>query len=264
MYAEVRTVDRLSPTMIRVVLGGGELDHYEPSPATDAYVNARFVPHDSPVTVPFTDADLEGLAAEHRPKPRRFTVRRWDGASQELTIDFVAHGDEGYAGSWAQRAIPGDRLQFQGPGGSYRPADDVDWHLLVGDESALPAIGASLEALPAGRRAVAVIVVDDAACEIELPTEADADIVWVHRDGAVDIEQVLPDAVAGLEFPAGTFDVFVHGEAAETRAVRKHLIADRGIDPDRASISPYWRRTYTDEAWRQVKRTWMAEQADDA
>lgn len=238
MYAEVRSVERLSPTMIRVVLGGGELESYEPSPAADAYINARFLPKDSPVQVPFEPDDLEGIDAALRPKPRRFTMRRWDGQALELTIDFVAHGDEGYAGSWAQRTQPGDRLQFSGPGGSYRPADDVDWHLFVGDESALPAIGASLEALPAGRRAEVIAVVDDADCRIDLPSEAEVNVTWVYRRGAADIETVLPAAVEALDFPAGSFDVFVHGKAAETRAIRRFLLAEHDIAKDRASISP--------------------------
>ena len=263
MYAEVRRVEQLTPTMVRVVLGGGELDSFEPSPATDAYINARFIPKASPVVVPFSDDDLEAIPAELRPKPRRFTVRRWDETARELTIDFVAHGDAGHAGSWAQRTGPGDRLQFSGPSGSYRPADDVDWHLLVGDESALPAIAASLEALPARRRADVIAVVDNANCQIDLESDGDVAVTWLHRDTTDDPESLLPDAVASHPFPDGTFDVFVHGEAAEVRAVRKHLLADRAVSLDGASISPYWRRTYTDEDWRAVKRQWIAEQAAD-
>ena len=64
--------------------------------------------------------------------------------------------------------------------------------------------------------------------------------------------------------PGGTPDVFVHGEAAEVRAVRRHLLGDRGIRRAGTSISPYWRRTMTDEAWREVKAAWLAEQELDA
>ncbi len=264
MYAEVQTVERLSPSMVRVVLANGDLDHFEASDATDSYINARFLPHGSPVTVPFVGDDLDGLAPEHRPRPRRFTVRRWDQDRQELTIDFVAHGDVGYAGAWAQRAEPGDRLQFMGPGGSYRPSTDVDWHLFVGDESAFPAIAASVESLPAGAIAKVFVVVDGPENELDIESSADVEVTWLHRNSSAVDEDLLPLAVASAEFPKGTFDVFVHGEASETRAVRKHLIAERGVDPSTASISPYWRRTFTDEAWREVKRDWMAEQAADA
>jgi NADPH-dependent ferric siderophore reductase len=264
MYAEVHHVETLSPSLLRVHLTGGTLNEFEASGATDAYINARFLPADSTLTVPFSSDDIDRAAPEHRPRPRRFTIRRWDAATQTLSIDFVVHGDVGYAGAWAQRAKPGDRLQFSGPGGSYRPSPNVDWHLLAGDESALGAIGASIEALAPGERALAFVVVDNAAGEIELPSAGDVDVRWLHRAGAEDPEALLAEAVSEASFPAGSFDVFVHGEAAEVRAVRRHLVADRGVDPSTASISPYWRRTFTDEDWRRVKRQWMAEQLLDA
>lgn len=70
----------------------------------------------------------------------------------------------------------------------------------------------------------------------------------------------MADAVAELAWRPGTVEVFVHGEAGEVRSVRRHLLDARNIDRSRASISPYWRRDHTDEAWRAVKRQWMAEQ----
>ncbi len=132
-----------------------------------------------------------------------------------------------------------------------------------GDESAIPAIAASLEVLPSTGRAEVIAVVDNPDCELDLTSEATLNVTWVHRDGAADIGAVLPDAVAAHRFPDGTFDVFVHGEAGEVRSVRKHLLAERGVDESTASISPYWRRTYTDEGWREVKRSFLAEQAAD-
>ena len=262
MYADVSTIEHLSPSLVRITLTGGELEAFPGSDATDAYINARFVPAGSPVAVPFTADDVAALPAEQRPRPRRYPIRRWDREASTLAIDFVVHGDDGYAGPWAQRAQPGDRLQFDGPGGSYRPSPDVDWHLLAGDESALGAIGASLEALPADARALAFVVVDGPDHEIELPSNAAVDVVWLHRNDAANPEALLPQALAAATFPAGTFDVFVHGEAAEVRAAREHLRDGRGVDVDAASISPYWRRRHTDEEWRAVKRDWLVEGAD--
>lgn len=263
MYAEVQRVETLSPDLVRVVLAGGTLDQFEGSDATDAYVNARFLPPESPVQVPFGPDDLDGVADEHRPRPRRFTVRSWDPVDRVLAIDFVVHGDVGYAGRWARNAKPGDRLQFEGPGGSYSPSPDVDWHLLVGDESALGAIGASLDRLGPGERAVVFAVVDTRGAEIDLSSAGDVVVHWLYRDeaealGLDDPESWVADGLARVDLPAGTFDVFVHGEAGEVRAVRRHLEVDRGVDLSSASISPYWRRKHTDEEWRKVKREWMA------
>lgn len=259
MYGEVQYVQELSPDLVRVVLGGGTLDTFEGVAATDAYINARFIPEGSPVQVPFTQEEVEEVSAEHRPRPRRFTIREWDAESRLLSIDFVVHGDVGYAGSWAQRAKPGDRLQFQGHGGSYRPSSEVDWHLLVGDESAMGAIGASLQVLEPGDRAVVFAVVQSRGCEVEFSTSADVTINWLYREEAPDSESWVADAVAAAEFPTGTFDSFVHGEAGEVRAVRRHLESDRGVDVSSESISPYWRRRHTDEDWRKVKREFMAQ-----
>ena len=99
MYAEVQSVEELSPRLLRVVLAGGTLHQFEPSDATDAYVNARFLPPGSPITVPFDPRQLEAVPAELRPRPRRFTVRRWDPRHISLTIDFVVHGDTGLRGT---------------------------------------------------------------------------------------------------------------------------------------------------------------------
>lgn len=260
MYAEVDRIEKLSPDLLRVVLTGGTLENFKGSPATDAYINARFVPAGSPVTVPFTPEDLEAVPADMRPRPRRFTIRNWDAELRQLSIDFVAHGDSGYAGSWAQRAKPGDRLQFEGPGGSYRPSPDADWHLFVGDESAMGAIGASLQSLKAHDKALVFAIVQAPGCEIDLPTDASADVRWLYRESSEGSDTWVADAVAATSFPNGTFDVFVHGEAGEVRTVRRHLADDRGIDLAGASISPYWRRRHTDEEWRKVKRQWMSGQ----
>lgn len=263
MYAVVQSVERLTPTMVRVVLGGGELADFQSTGCADEYVNAFFVPEGAPYGVPFEPDDLDGVDTALRPKPRRFTVRSWDEATKHLTIDFVAHGEVGYAGRWAQRARPGDRLQFRGPGGGYVPDPAAAWHLLVGDESALPAIAASLERLSPGARAIALVIVDGPDNEQPVDSPGDVDLVWLHRRDSPKPEDLLVDAVAALQFPPGAVDLFVHGEAGEIRAVRRHLMVDRGIDVADASISPYWRRDHDDEAWRAVKADWLAEQAAD-
>lgn len=255
--------------MVRVVLGGDGLAAFESCEFTDQYVNCLFLPDGCPLEVPFGADEGRALDPSLRPRPRRYTVRRWDAEQGLLTIDFVAHGDVGFAGRWAQRATVGDRLQLLGPGGGYRPDPDADWHLLVGDESALPAIAASLEVLPAGRPAEVVLVVDGPDHEQPLPavgalTAVEAVRVrWLHRSTSPTPETLLVDAVADLDWRPGAVDVFVHGEAGEVRAVRRHLLAERGVDKGAASISPYWRRDHDDEAWRTVKRAWLAEQEND-
>lgn len=262
-YGTVEATEWLTPAMMRVVFGGDGLAGFASSGFADEYVNALFLPDGAPYSVPFDVDEARAGAPEHRPRGRRYTVREWDSEVRRLTIDFVTHGDEGFAGRWAQGAVPGDRLQMLGPSGGYAPDPDADWYLMAGDESALPAIAASLERIPAGRRCVVRVVVDDAGHEDDLETEGDLDLEWLHRRSAEVPEDLLPAAIAAIRWAPGQPDVFVHGEAGEVRAVRRILVAERGIEKDSASISPYWRRNHTDEAWRRVKREWLAEQERD-
>ena len=241
MHAIVRSTTRLTPSMIRVVLSGGDLDDFEMPTDTDAYVN---------LSLPQADGD--------QPARRRYTVRSWDEEAKELTLDFVVHGDAGVAGPWAARAREGDVLEFTGPGSGYRPHPDADWHLLVGDESALPAIAASLEAVPEDALVVVRLVCDGPEHEVELSTRGTLDLEWLHRAGDESDVDLLVDSVRSLAFPRGRVHAFVHGEADEIRAIRRHLLAERGLERRDMSCSPYWRRTMTDEAWRQVKRDFVA------
>jgi NADPH-dependent ferric siderophore reductase len=259
VHGTVESTERLTPSLVRVVLGGPGLVDFAMPDDTDAYVNIAIPPPDVPYGPIFDPkAAREAHPREWWPARRRYTVRWWDAESRRLALDFVVHGAEGVAGPWAENAVPGDVLVFEGPGGGYRPDPDADWHLLLGDESALPAIAASLEVLPAGARAVVRLVVDGPDGEVPLLSAADLDLAWLHRVTADDPARLLPDAVETVDFPPGRVHAFVHGEADEIRALRKHLLHDRGLARADMSCSPYWRRTMTDEAWRAVKRDFVA------
>lgn len=263
LYGTVVRTEQLSPRMVRVVFGGDGLRTFASTGFTDEYVNAQFLPEDAPYSVPF---DVDALKAEPReiqPRGRRETVRRWNPQAGELTLDIVTHGDEGFAGRFASRAREGDRLQMLGPSGGYSPRPDADWHLLIGDESALPAIAAALDGLDPVATARVVAVVDGAADRVPLECGADVEIVWVLREEHQGDPDALLHAVEDLVFPVGDPHAFVHGEAGEVRAIRKHLFGERGIPREDQSISPYWRREHTDEQWRQIKRQWLADSALD-
>lgn len=264
LYGEVVSTEPLTPQLVRVVLGGEGLVGFEPSGDTDQYVNCFFAPDGAPYDVPFDDAAVRELPRESRPFPRRITVRAWDGLRRELTLDIAVHGDAGYAGRWVTHAEPGDRLQFRGPAGGYRPDPDADCYLFVGDESALPAIAASAEAVPAGRPVVIVAEVDNTSGELAISSPGAVELHWVHRAHREDeLEPLLADAVAALPLPDGVVSAFVHGEAVATRAVRRVLLSKRIVDPARLSCSPYWRRGYDEEQWRTIKGGWVREVAND-
>lgn len=264
MHAQVTETRWLTPGMVRIELGGGDLDGFEMPDATDTYINIALPPAGAPYGPVFDPAEVRREQPQELwPARRRYTIRDWDPERRRLQVDFVVHGDSGVAGPWAARARVGDVLVFEGPGSGYRPDPEADWHLLVGDESALPAIAASLAAVPAGAPAIVRLVCDGPDCEVELPTAARADVAWLHRRGDDGDGGLLPAAVRELEFPAGRVHAFVHGEADQIREIRRHLLADRGLARSDMSCSPYWRHDMTDEAWRQVKRAFVETMEND-
>ncbi len=264
MHGQVVSTRWLTPDLVRVVLGGPGLEGFAMPAATDTYVNVAIPPAGAPYGGVFDPATVRAEQPDHLwPARRRYTVRSWDPAKGELALDFVVHGASGVAGPWAATAAPGDVLVFEGPGGGYTPDPEADWHLMVGDESALPAIAASLEALPADRLAVVRLVCDGPGHEVELTCTGRLDLVWLHRSGGPDDAGLLTAAVESLTFPTGRVHAFVHGEAEEIRGIRRHLLADRGLSRADMSCSPYWRREMTDEAWRRVKRDFVASMEAD-
>jgi NADPH-dependent ferric siderophore reductase len=257
--AEVVRTERVTPHMIRVVLAGAGLAGFPAGEFTDHYVKLLFPPQGAPYGVPYDVEQIRAeLPREQWPVTRTYTVRSWDAASGELAIDFVFHGDEGLAGPWAAAARPGDRIQLQGPGGGYTPAPDADWHLLAGDEAAIPAIAVALERLPGN--VPALVFVEVAGAQEEQPDLASRDgveVTWVHR-GDAGYGEALVAAVRAAVLPQGAGHVFVHGEAGAVRELRRHLRAERGLEPRLTSISGYWRRGDTEDGWQATKREWNA------
>jgi NADPH-dependent ferric siderophore reductase len=227
MVAVVEHVQRLTPRMIRIVFGGEDLAGFGAGEFTDHYVKLRI-----------------------GERTRTYTVRDWDG--ERLTIDFVVHGDEGVAGPWAAAAQPGDTLELRGPGGAYTPDPAADWHLMIGDPSVVPAISASLARVPEGRLVHVLLQGDGPEDEQPLESPGDLRVQWLHGGG----DERLADAVRSLEWPEGDVHAFVHGEASAVRALRRHLLAERGLPRESVSISGYWKRKRTEEGWREDKPEW--------
>ncbi|TDD57525.1 siderophore-interacting protein [Kribbella antibiotica] len=250
--AVVRRTERITPHMIRVVLTA---DDFVDNGTSDHYVKLQFgkpgVEYPEPLDLGVV---RETLPSDQWPTSRTYTVRSFDTASKELTIDFVHHGDEGIAGPWAAAAQPGDVLWYSGPGGGYAPEEAAVLHLLVGDESALPAIGAAIEQLPPGAKATVFVEVEDETEEQKFSGSGDVDLTWFHRATSSEARgDSLVAAVEGLTLPEGDVQVFVHGEAGFVLRIRKHLFNDRGLPRDRVSISGYWRIGKNEDGWQAEK-----------
>lgn len=176
---------------------------------------------------------------------RDFTPRRHDPAAQTLEIDFAIH-EAGPATRWAEQAKVGDTLTLGGPRGSFVVPFKFDWHLLIADETGLPAVGRRLAELPAGSRAIVIGEVDDAADELVFDTKADVTATWAHRNGAAaGASDVLADALAAQKFPAGAYYAWVACESLAAKALRRQLLADHGANPKWMRAAGYWRRGAT-------------------
>jgi NADPH-dependent ferric siderophore reductase len=253
---EVTRVEQLTPHMVRIVVGGPGLAGLDAGAYTDHYVKILFPRPGVAYPEPFDLAVIrETLPREQQPLVRTYTVRSWRPEVPELWLDFVVHGDEGIAGPWAARAKVGDPVRFLGPGGGYTPDPEAGWHLLAGDESALPAIAAALEGMPPGAIVKAFIEVEDAAEEQKLESPGDAEITWLHRGGRP-VGAALVEAVRGLTFPAGRVHAFVHGEATFVKDLRALLRVEHGLPMSQLSISGYWRRGLNEDGWQSTKREW--------
>jgi NADPH-dependent ferric siderophore reductase len=240
---QVRDVSQLTPKMVRIVVGGDALAGFV-SASYDDHVKL-FFPHpgeDKPVLpTPSPNGPVypERVA---RPAARDYTPRRYDAAANTLTLDFVVH-DAGPATAWAAQARPGHFLGVGGPRGSFVIPDDFDWYLFAGDETALPAIGRRLEELPASARILVVAEVADKAEEQRFASRASVDVRWLHRNGAgAGSASLLEDAVAGLSLPKGEGYAWVAAEAETAKALRRHLVEERGLDKERVKAAAYWKR----------------------
>jgi NADPH-dependent ferric siderophore reductase len=231
----------VTPKMLRVTLGGNDLTGFV-SAAADDHVKLFFP--DRSGGAPVLPAGPPGTPLpEGAPRPiaRDYTPRRFDAATNELDIEFSLHGD-GPAARWAAQARPGHQLAVGGPRGSFVVSNDFDWHLLVGDDTALPAIGRRLSELPVGSRALVVAEVDDRAEEQLFQTNADLQIKWLHRGGApAGDASRLRSAISALKLPAGVGYVWIACESNVARELRQWLLANRTIDKQWLKAAGYWK-----------------------
>jgi len=226
---EVLRVDKIAAHMIRITLGG-DLDGFT-SLGFDDHVKLFF---------PQGPAGADG---EVPMDSRDYTPRKYDPAAKTLDIEFVIH-DAGPATRWAEQAQPGQILRIGGPRGSFViPTTTFDWHLLIGDDTALPAIARRLTELPAGMRVVVLAEVDSAADQVPLETKTNATVTWVHRNGAeAGTTDVLAKALKGMTLPEGDYYAWVACESLTAKALRAQLIADHGANPKWMRAAGYWRR----------------------
>ena len=191
--------------------------------------------------LPGQDVMLLVAADGNRPVRRRYTIRQLDQAARLLTLDIVLHGD-GPGERWVRSARSGDRIEGIGPRGKITTSATADWHLFMGDESALPAMFAMTEALPPDRPATLVLEIPEQSDEQDLDAAATIRISWLHRLGAAAGDpSALAAEAAEIELPPGRGHVYLFGEATVVSRLRE-VLAERGLGQDQMSPKAYWGR----------------------
>ena len=221
----VSSIERLSPRMRRISFTSPDLHDFD-SPAHDDHIKLFF-----PVT-------------DDRTEMRDFTPRRFDRDRRHLAIDFALH-ETGPATQWAESAKVGDTLEIGGPRGSSVVPDDFDWYLLIGDETALPAIGRRVEELREGVPVATFVVTEPGESQI-FETRARWTPYWIARDAGTDDAALLRDALATYHLPTGEGFVWIAAEASVARTLRTYIIDARGQPKSWTKAAGYWKRGLAD------------------
>nr|WSX19806.1 siderophore-interacting protein [Streptomyces tubercidicus] len=257
---------RLSPSVVRVTFGGERLAELASGGRDQRFKLFLPQPHqDRPVFHDTGDGWYTAWRAQdpaERAVMRSYTIREQRHEPREFDVDFALHGAGpgaappagGPASRWAAHARPGDRLTVLAPavedngGVDFRPPSGTDWILITGDETALPAIAGILSWLSPGTQAKVWIEIAHEDDRQQLPSFADADITWLVWDGATAAgsEPVL-DALRAAELPEGTPYAWIAGESGTVKAVRRHLVRERGFDRRAVKFTGYWRRGASEE-----------------
>lgn len=285
----VRRVERLGTSFVRLTLGGPELAAFGAGGHDQRIKVLLPRPGFDAALAPATDwySWWRALPDAERPVMRTYTVRAARPEVEELDVDFVLHGvADGHAGpasTWAAQAAAGDRVVLVGPGAAgtgrmwgveWAPPAEARTLLLAADETAVPAVCAVLEQLPAGMRATALLEVPDGGDVLDVSSAADVTVEWLTRGSRphgerlvqrvrevagrlVDEETRTPEAGdgPGEDDDAPVWEVPEHavatgpeclyawlaGEAGVVKQLRRHLVSEVGVPRASVAFMGYWR-----------------------
>ncbi|WP_433886570.1 siderophore-interacting protein [Pseudomonas vranovensis] len=284
---QLKAIIALSPSLSRFVFSGEDVGQMR-TLAADQRIKIFFPSADGqypnlPKQGSWQQA-RRGLSAEQSPPMRTYTIRDLRREALEVDVDFVLHGVNGPASTWATQARIGDRLQMVAPnlafdadpgGYEWRPPKNLRNLLLIGDETALPAIAGILEQMAADLPEVPVQAFIEVPCEadcLDLTCSRATELNWLPREvlhcthGEAMIHAIrelarLPAAAAGtgakvaleevdidrqilweLAQPGnGDFYAWIAGESAAVMNIRRYLITERGLDRSALTLMGYWR-----------------------
>jgi NADPH-dependent ferric siderophore reductase len=237
---QVQSIEQLTPCMTRIALAGEELQGFR-SDSPDDHVKLFFPNDDGQLVFPTIGANGPEYPHGTKPSPMRdFTPRHHDRGGRRLVLDFVSH-DSGPAARWAAQAQIGQTLGVGGPRGSYIVANDFDHYVLIGDETALPAIGRWLEARHHDAPLTALIEIPSDADRQSLELAAHVRVAWLSRRGRhAATSDALERALSSLPTPAGDTFYWIAAESRRVRAMHRWLVEERGVSKEWIRATGYW------------------------
>lgn len=248
----------LSPSMVRIVASIGDPSSFRDIEPPEKYCKLVFFdPELGLGDHPDYWSLRETLPREQLPVTRHMTLRHVDLEAGQLWIDVALHGDSGWAGPWAAGAQPGDTIVAVGPGGKWIPDPQASWSLMLGDEAAIPAVLANVEAMPEDARGEILLEVQDADHHLDIQVPSGWSLRWIHRVEAPAGVPALVEAARTAQWPGTTdgIQVFAHGEREAMKALRPVLFEEHGLDRAQVSLSGYWARGRDEDAFQAEKKT---------
>jgi len=240
---EVLRREQITPHMVRVTFTGDEIQNIRSEAANDdirIQIPEDFNATPLPPVVSFNPLRLDYPENAHPSQIRAYTIRRIDHTSNELDIDFFVH-EGGFASRWAEQAAPGQRVTIGGPHSFTLWDGTIETYILLGDETALPAIGRFVESAGSGTR-VTVIAEIETEGEQQRWNTADGvtlDVTWLHQNSANPAN--LTKAIRALPVPSPQTVIFAAGESQTMRQLRRWMVNEWGIDKRQISIAGYWK-----------------------
>jgi NADPH-dependent ferric siderophore reductase len=250
---EVAQKTFLSPNMLRIILSGDALRDF-PEDFESGYVKLRFLADaNEAYPVDVSDKILEKLA-NPKPRLRSYTIRAFDQKKCELTLDFVAHGDNGPASAWALSCGVGDSISIDGPGPAKLINMDADWFFLVGDMAALPAVSVNIEKLAATATGYVVIEVLSEEDKVPLVVPNGISVHWVVNAHSDSPNAFLADKVRSLAWHEGEPSVWVAAEFTAMKNLRQYFKVERKVNKNNIYVSSYWKMGEADEGHKKAKK----------
>jgi NADPH-dependent ferric siderophore reductase len=254
---EVIRTGKVSPNLQRITLGGTAL-HGFPGHRKGAHIKI-FLPraHQTQPQLPqLTQHGILWPEANERPITRTYSVRDYRVEHNELDVDFVLHGEHSPASNWAMNAKVGDFLGVAGPGGPDPLLTPADWHILAGDMTALPAISALLEELPASAKGFVFIETDHVEDQHVLINHTQMVVCWVVRDMH---SEMLLEEIKRVAPTLGTTSIsaFIAGENSAVVGIRDYLREVYGLKKSHLYAVPYWRRGQDEETYHKQRHEIM-------